>query len=177
MGGKNRSPGSFKILQAYSIYGSRIQHDEDSLSRQGSIIEKIDDIGTVQVNMPGDLKVQTPDCIENADIIAVKQLGSYSACINCKGRVDPLTPPGGRCSRRECGMFQRIDKCTTKVSAQLFIEYGVTGNKKSTVFGPTGWKHPADQVTARDLILRPTFDLIKFENDVITTFTLNEPDT
>ena len=29
---KNRSPRSFKIVQAYSIYGSRIQHDEESLA-------------------------------------------------------------------------------------------------------------------------------------------------
>ena len=155
-----------------------------SLCRQGSIIEEIDDIGTVQEDTPEHLKVQTTDCIENADIIAVKQLGSYSACVSCKGRVDPLTPPGGRCSRRECGMFQRIDKCTTQVSAQLFIEHGVTGNKKSTLlwaFGPTvgnlAGNIPPDQVTARHLILRPTFDLIKFRNNVITTFTLNEPNT
>ena len=66
-----------------------------SLCRQGSSIEEIDDIGTVQKNTEG-RELQTLDSIFNADIIAVKQLGSFSACVSCKARVDPLTPPGGR---------------------------------------------------------------------------------
>ena len=35
------------------------------------------------------------DCIYEADIVGVKQLGSFSACVGCRGRVEPLTPPGG----------------------------------------------------------------------------------
>lgn len=64
-----------------------------SLCRHGSIMEEIDDIGTVQEDVPKHLKVHSTDFIENADIIVVKQLASYSACVSCKGRVDPLTPP------------------------------------------------------------------------------------
>ena len=77
-------------------------------------------------------------------------------------------------------MFQRIDKCTTQVSAQLFIEHGVVGNKKSTLlwaFGPTvGDLAGKIQVTARHLILRPMFNRIEFEKDVITKFAPNQPD-
>ena len=152
-----------------------------SLCRQGSDIEQIPDIGPVQENTE-DLKAQTPDYIFKADIIAVKQLETFSACINCKGRVEPLTPPGGRCSRKDCGMFQRIDKCSTQVSAQLFIEHGVTDKKSIYLwaFGPTLCKLAGnvspDKVNAPHLILRPTFHVIKFENDVITGFSLNESD-
>ena len=80
-------------------------------------------------------------------------------------------------------MFQRIDKCTTQVSAQLLIEHGIVGNKQSTLlwaFGPTvgdlAGNIPPDQVTARHLILRPTFNQIEFEKDVITKFAPNQPD-
>lgn len=75
-------------------------------------IEEIDDIGPVQENTE-DLHLQTSNYIFNANISAVKNLETYNACVSCKGRVEPLTPPGGHCSRRDYGMFQRIDRCST----------------------------------------------------------------
>ena len=142
-----------------------------TLRRQGSNIEEVADIGPVQENTEH-IKLAQSNHIFNADIVAVKQLETFSACVSCKGRVEPLTPPGGRCSRKDCGMFQRIDKCSTQVSAQLFITHG-DADKKSIylwAFGPTFCKLagniPPDEVSARHLILRPTFDIINFENNV-----------
>ena len=80
------------------------------LHRQGSNIE-VADIGPVQEHTQH-LKLENSNHILNADIIAVKQLESFSTCVSCKGRVEPLTPPGGHCSRKDCGMFQRIDRCS-----------------------------------------------------------------
>jgi len=113
------------------------------------------------------------------DIIAVKQLESFNACVNCKARVEPQTPPGGRCSKKECDMFQRIGKCSTQVSAQLLIHHG-DSNKQSIhlwAFGPTLCKLAGNvspiEVDPRVLILRPTFYVSRFENNAITGFTLN----
>ena len=101
-----------------------------SLSRQGSSIESVPDIGKVaKDDEVSDSEVI--ECISEAEIVAVKQLGSFNACLSCKGRVEPLTPPGGRCSRSECGMFQRIDRCNTQVSALLYIQHGKSKEFKS----------------------------------------------
>lgn len=35
-------------------------------------------------------------------------------------RVKPLTSPLGKCSKTECAMMQRYDKCTEQISAKLF---------------------------------------------------------
>ena len=132
-------------------------------------IEEIDDIGPVQENTE-DLHLQTSNYIFNANISAVKNLETYNACVSCKGRVEPLTPPGGHCSRRDYGMFQRIDRCSTWVSAQLYIEHGNDKDKKSIylwAFGATvgrlAGNIPPEEVNTHQLVMRPTFDSIKFD--------------
>jgi len=88
-------------------------------------------------------------------------LETINACVNYKARVELQTPPSGRCSKKECGMFQRIDKCPTQVSAQLLIRHG-DQNKQSIylwAFGPTLCKLAGNvsaiQVNPRILIVRP----------------------
>ena len=66
------------------------------------------------------------------------------------------------------------------MSAQLFIEHDDTDKKSIYLwaFGPTLCKLAGnislDEVNAHHLILRPTFDAIRFDNTVITGFTLDE---
>ena len=68
------------------------------------------------------------------------------------------------------------------MSAQLFIQHGDTDKKSIYLwaFGPTVYKLdgniPSDQVNARHFIFRPTFDIITFDNNIITGFTLDESD-
>ncbi len=35
-------------------------------------------------------------------IVGVSRLDEYNACINCAARVEPLTPPLGKCTAIEC---------------------------------------------------------------------------
>ena len=75
-------------------------------------------------------------------------------------------------------MFQRIDRCSTQVSTQLYIQYGEA--KKSitlwaygAMVGKLVGKSSSEEVTLRDLVLRsPTVKSINFDNNVITGFTL-----
>ena len=71
-----------------------------SLSKQGCKIESVTDVGKVAEDKELS-DSEAIDCLSEADIVAVKQLGKFHACVSCKGRVEPLTPPGGRCSRSE----------------------------------------------------------------------------
>ena len=104
------------MLQALSICGSRVQHEEEFVCR-------VTDIGKVAEDKQV-CDSEMIDCIYEADIVGVKQLWRFSACVCCRGRVEPLTPPGGQCSRSECGMFQHIDRCSTQVSALFSFQYG-----------------------------------------------------
>ncbi len=115
--------------------------------------------------------------IVEAEIVGVKQLGSFNACLNCKGIVEPLTPPGGRCSRSECGIFQRIDRCIIQVSTLLCIQHGkekesITLWAYGATVGKLAGKSSPEEVTAKDLVLRsPRFESITYDNNVITGFT------
>ena len=108
------------------------------------------------------------DSIFEADIVAVKQLGSFSACASCKGRVEPLTPPGGRCFSSDCGMYQCIDKCSAQVSALLYFQHGIT--KEST--SPWAYGAMVGKLTGKSL---PEEGILFFTHQVsiaLTDYTL-----
>ena len=86
-----------------------------SMSRSGSVIVVIDDIGDVETVTYGTSAVT----ICNPEIIGVPQLDIYKACLRCKARVEPLTPPLGRCSKAGCLMMQRYDRCVNQLSTKL----------------------------------------------------------
>ena len=174
---------SLDLLQCYKLSQFLVRDynmkKSLSLSRQGSNIESVTDIGEVtEDDKLSDSEVI--DCISEADIVGVKQLGSFNACVSCKGRVEPLTPPGGRCSRSECGMFQRIDRCSTQVSSLLCIQHGrskesITLWAYGAMVGKLAGKSLPDEVTSRDLVLHsPTFECINFNKNVITGFTIKD---
>ena len=49
-------------------------------------------------------------------VIGVLHMDLHKCCPNCKARVEPLTPPLGRCS--SCQMMQRYDICSEMTSAK-----------------------------------------------------------
>ena len=89
---------SLELLQCYKLSQFLIREynmkKNLSMSRQGSDIEIVTDIGKV-VEDDTLSSSEVIDSIFEADIVAIKQLGSFSACASFKGRVEPLTPPGG----------------------------------------------------------------------------------
>ncbi len=104
----------------------------------------------------------------------MEELVTFTACAKCHGRVDPLTPPSGRCARSECGVIVRIDKCKSQVSAKLLFEYGKDKRKEKSVhaygemLGRMTDKVVPEGVTSGDLIRMAKFKEIQLKNDVIT---------
>ena len=88
-----------------------------SMPRSGSEITPIDNIG--EVEQPVSSATSTE--ISNPETIGVLQLDTYKACLKCKARVEPLTPPLGRCSNVGCSMMQRYDRCPNQLSAKLLV--------------------------------------------------------
>lgn len=175
MGGEDRFIGFVRELQLSQFLVREYNMKKSlSLSRYDSNVESVPDIGEDNEVFDSEMT----DSIYEADIVAVKQLGSFDACISCKGRVEPVTPPGGRCS--VCGMFQRIDRCSRQVSTLVCVEHG---EKKETIslwaYGPMigklAGKSSAEEVTSKDLALySPTFECINFNKNVITGFTMKD---
>lgn len=97
-----------------------------SMPREGSTITEIEDIGDVEevpLDSDGEERQQLKQ-LSNAQIIGVPHLDMYKACMRCKARVEPLTPPLGRCSRPDCLMIQRFDFCKEQLSAKLMFMHG-----------------------------------------------------
>ena len=89
-----------------------------SIARSDCTIEDISDIGEVKDTQ--DPKEDLTE-INHVRIVGVPQLDKYKACLRCKGRVEPCSPPPGRCSKLECSMLQHYDICTEVLSAKLLF--------------------------------------------------------
>lgn len=84
------------------------------MPREGAEILPIADVGDVEeVEDGSDIEVQQRREINNVTIIAVPYLDTYKACIRCKARVEPLSPPLGRCSKSEC------DQCSANFMERI----------------------------------------------------------
>ena len=83
-----------------------------------------DDIGEVHVASNIQIEEVT---LKNVVIVGIPHLDTHKACLQCKARVEPLTPPLGRCSKRECKMLQRFDLCTDHTTAKLMLMHQVDG--------------------------------------------------
>ena len=101
-----------------------------SMPKDGSQIVSIDDIGAVDNESTSESERELLE-IHNAQIIGVPQLDSYKACLTCKARVEPESPPLGRCSK--CGMMQRFDMCPQQMSAKLLFMKRYPGDPQPTV--------------------------------------------
>ena len=69
-----------------------------SKARNDSSIQEIDNLEDVlHLDTPAEVQQMT-DILHGGQVVAVPKLDSIKVCIRCKGRVEPSTPPFGRCS-------------------------------------------------------------------------------
>ena len=94
-----------------------------TMPREGADLSIIDDISDVSKEVDQEDE-DLPATISNATIIGVIQLDKYKACLKCKARVEPLSPPLGRCSKSDCLMTQRYDLCPENASGKLLFMHG-----------------------------------------------------
>ena len=143
-----------------------------SLAKDGSEIETICDIGhtaTSKEVVENDDKV-----ITNAQIVGVPLLDKYKACLRCKARVEPSTPPFGRCSKPECAMMQRYDVCQEQLSAKFlfmtnsnFVSLYAYGKIVKEIAGE------GDSVTEEMLLQAPLITITYNNQNMITAFVFN----
>ena len=77
-----------------------------TMGGEGAELIPVKDIGAVALQSDS----SDPDCeavLHHVSIVGVLHLDTVRACLNCKGRVEPQTPPLGKCSRPDCQMMQR----------------------------------------------------------------------
>ena len=97
------------------------------MPREGAKIVPIGDIDEVEQESDYS-EFEIVNCLQDVQIVGIPQLHSYNASLQCMARVEPLTPPLGRCSKPDCGMIQQLDICTSQVSAKLLLMYGTHGS-------------------------------------------------
>ena len=108
------------MLQSQELSGSRISVKKYlSMLKVATEVTPIDDIRVVveQADTKDEVTVQ------NVTIIGVPHLDIYKACLQCKARVEPLTPLLGRCSRGDCQILQRYDICGENTAAKFLLMY------------------------------------------------------
>ena len=59
--------------------------------------------------------------IHDAKIVAVMDLQDIKTCLRCSARVEPATPPFGRCSKDTCNTSQLYDLCPSQVTGKLLF--------------------------------------------------------
>ena len=147
-----------------------------SMPRNGGKVVEVPDIGDVQSNCTL-LDFESVNCLFEAQIVGVPGLELYIACRKCKARVEPLTPPLGRCSKDDCAMMQRFDLCSRHISAKVLLLHGTEKKEYKSLhaFGSTVGELAQisnGPVSAEDLLVAPKFKTISFnENNVVTAFT------
>ena len=59
----------------------------------------------------------------NPQIIGVTDLDNYRSCLQCKARVEPQTPPLGKCTKEDCLMIQLYDLCQEQVTVRVMLRH------------------------------------------------------
>ena len=116
-----------------------------STPKIGFNVTPIDDIGEVK-QLEDD---PTNDRVENAIIFGVESIIHHKVCIKCQGNVDDLDGIIGTCCK--CGMTQRMDRCTTELSARLFISAGPEAKEYMTAFKINMQKIMQDDTSIEDM--------------------------
>ena len=125
---------TLKVNSSYRLRNFMIREFQGTkyltMVREGSEIIEIDDIGSL---VEGSEEEEELMEIKNVAIVGVPYLYSYKSCLQCKARVEPQTPPLGKCSKGECKMMQRYDLCTEHTSAKLMLMFDNDDDGKSTL--------------------------------------------
>ena len=133
-----------------------------SVPKDSATITEIEDIGEVAEDDLPEQFVTVYDC----QVIGVKSLDSFAACLDCKCKVEPSTSNIGVCTK--CNMQQRIDICQTQLSAKLYISSG-TDYLTLHAFGTNVTDITQEAaVTVDSLMTAPPFTLTH-ENNIITS--------
>ena len=96
------------------------------MCRNEATVERISDIEAS--TSFEDVSEQNTTILHGAKIIAVLSLDSHKACLRCRARVEPASPPLGRCS--QCSMGQLSDECVEVISAKLLFMTSNQGQRK-----------------------------------------------
>ena len=121
---------SLQLNQSYSLahFTVREYHKYLNMARELSTITTVEDIGAIVQTTTNKDKETT---ITDVQIVGVPLLDSYKACLLCKARVEPLTPPNGKCTKANCEMFQHYDLCADQASAKLLLMYTPDGKEQA----------------------------------------------
>lgn len=124
--------GAFNEGRSYILknFVVRVYQSTKYLSMGGDATEivPIEDIGMVAA--ASDINDEEEVTLHNVVIVGVPHLDTHKACLQCKARVEPLTPPLGRCSKPECKMLQRFDLCINHTTAKLLLMHETDGQNK-----------------------------------------------
>ena len=74
-----------------------------------------------------DNTAQVEQKIDEAEVIAVRSLGRYSACTVCESKVEVVDDVVGCCSK--CGMQQLLNRCKGELKAKLCITSAETAHQ------------------------------------------------
>ena len=91
--------------------------------------------------------------LQNVQIVGVPQLHSYNACLQCKARVEPLTPPLRRCSKHDCGMIQRTTRPCMPLATPLEKLLMWTGKLLLLIYLPQHHSRQSPTIRTRTLSL------------------------
>ena len=91
-----------------------------SMPKSDFEITEIDNIENTVTQPPDD---EEHTVIKDVQIIGVHQLDSYKTCLQCKARVEPLTPPLGKCTNEDCKMIQLFDLCQDQTIARVLLRH------------------------------------------------------
>jgi len=83
------------------------------MTKLHSFIEIAPDIGTIVEATPEEEETT----IDSVQIVGVPLLDVCKSCLQCKARVEPMTPPHGKCTKADCSMAQRYDFFTNQITA------------------------------------------------------------
>ena len=116
--------GSSYILKNFVV---RVYQSTKYLSMGGHTtkIVPIEDISVVTA--ASNINDEEEVTLHNVMIIHVTHLDTHKTCLQCKARVEPLTPPLGRCSEPEYKMLQRFDLCIHHTMAKLLLMHETDG--------------------------------------------------
>ena len=90
------------------------------MAKEGCEIVSVSDIGTMAAD--DEVLQDHEEEIADAEVVGVVYLEKYRSCLRCKARVEPASGRMGRCSKEECKMLQKYDRCTYHVSAKLLFQ-------------------------------------------------------
>ena len=140
--------------------------------KSNSLIKQIADIGEVLYQTSASEAKYT--IIQNPTIVAVNHLHQYSTCLRCKARVEPSTPPLGRCTKNGCNMTQKFKSCPTVISAKLLF---MADSKFTALTVPEHILRDmmaGQDITEENIIKLPNFKTIKYirESSTLVSFTI-----